>query len=58
MTEDGDRYILKIKDVQPEDAGRFTCKAVNIEGEVYCSADIRVTDKKKVKVEPDDIPMR
>ena len=44
--KEGDAYTLIIKSIRFDDSGRITCKAVNEEGEVYCSANLHVREAK------------
>lgn len=39
---DGNRYSLYVESAQPNDAGIFTCQAVNIAGKAVCPADLVV----------------
>ncbi|KAJ8321036.1 hypothetical protein KUTeg_002623 [Tegillarca granosa] len=57
-SQEGDIYRLTINDVQFEDDGKFTCKAVNSEGEVYCSGNVKVTKARKVPDEPEQLKFK
>ncbi|KAK0180904.1 hypothetical protein PV327_003237 [Microctonus hyperodae] len=54
IKRDGDAYYLYIKDCNPNDDGRYKCRAVNKDGETSCEAYLTVADKidKQQKVEP------
>ncbi|XP_026738493.1 obscurin isoform X2 [Trichoplusia ni] len=41
-------YELVIADVQPSDAGKYSCKAINIYGEVTSEATVTVVDDKNI----------
>ncbi|XP_062595919.1 titin-like isoform X3 [Saccostrea cucullata] len=42
MSQEADTYKLTLNDLRQEDEGKITCKAVNSEGEVYCSSKLTV----------------
>lgn len=42
LKRDGDRFELLIEDVQPEDAGDYTCEVVNEAGRRTCYAPLQV----------------
>ncbi|KAK3083319.1 hypothetical protein FSP39_019350 [Pinctada imbricata] len=42
MSHDGDIYRLHMSELCTTDEGKVTCKAVNSEGEVYCSSNLTV----------------
>nr|XP_022325334.1 titin-like isoform X5 [Crassostrea virginica] len=42
MTQEADTFRLTLNDLRIEDEGKITCKAVNSEGEVYCSSNLIV----------------
>jgi hypothetical protein len=42
IRQDGDRSILFIREVQPEDSGIFTCRLTNAAGVAECSAELFV----------------
>lgn len=42
MTQEADTVRLTLNDLRIEDEGKITCKAVNSEGEVYCSSNLIV----------------
>lgn len=42
MTQEADTFRLTLNDLRIEDEGKITCKAVNSEGEVYCSSSLVV----------------
>ncbi|XP_020711861.2 obscurin isoform X6 [Athalia rosae] len=50
VTEKADKgfYELVIATVQPEDAGKYSCKARNRFGEAECEATVTVTDEKSI----------
>ncbi|XP_066587330.1 obscurin isoform X6 [Prorops nasuta] len=54
IKRDGDICCLYVKDCAPEDSGKYTCKAVNKDGEAECSARLDVVEKidRSKKVEP------
>ncbi|XP_069107585.1 twitchin-like isoform X2 [Argopecten irradians] len=45
-SHEGDVYRLTISDVRLEDDGKFTCKAANSEGEVFCSCNLLVKESR------------
>ncbi|XP_021352030.1 titin-like isoform X3 [Mizuhopecten yessoensis] len=54
-SHEGDMYRLTISDVRLEDDGKFTCKAANSEGEVYCSCNLLVKES-RIQLEPAEEP--
>lgn len=40
----GQKYTLTIKDVIPENAGVYTCKAVNRAGDASCAVELSVKE--------------
>ncbi|XP_060079441.1 twitchin-like isoform X1 [Ylistrum balloti] len=54
-SHEGDVYRLTISDVRLEDDGKFTCKAANSEGEVYCSCNLLVKES-RIQLEPAEEP--
>jgi len=43
VTEDN-RSVLLVKEIKPEHAGEFTCRAENVAGSVTCTAVLQVVD--------------
>lgn len=54
MTQDGDKYTLTIEDLLLDDDGKITCKAVNSEGEVYCSGNLLVRESRRTSEKLDE----
>ncbi|KAI5632857.1 immunoglobulin i-set domain-containing protein [Phthorimaea operculella] len=54
IKRDGDACCLYVRDLKPEDAGKYKCVAKNREGEASCEANLEVVDKigKRQKMEP------
>ncbi|XP_075215546.1 obscurin isoform X5 [Lycorma delicatula] len=54
IKQDGDSYCLYVKDISPDDAGKYKCIATNREGEASCEAQLQVVDKieKTQRMEP------
>ncbi|KAG8233551.1 hypothetical protein J437_LFUL013763 [Ladona fulva] len=45
IRKDGDTCCLFVRDCAPGDAGCYSCKAVNLDGEASCEATLSVVDK-------------
>ncbi|XP_046395310.1 obscurin isoform X4 [Ischnura elegans] len=45
IRRDGDACCLFVKECVPDDAGIYSCKAVNLDGEATCEAKLEVVDK-------------
>lgn len=45
IKRDGDAVCLYVRDLKPEDQGRYKCEARNREGSVACEANLEVVDK-------------
>nr|CAD7588174.1 unnamed protein product [Timema genevievae] len=60
LKRDGDVCCLYVKDCKPSDAGRYKCKATNLDGEASCEANLEVVDKieNTQKVEPPEFLKR
>ncbi|CAG9132454.1 unnamed protein product [Plutella xylostella] len=54
IKRDGDAVCLYVRDVKPEDSGKYSCVARNREGEDSCAAQLEVVDtiRKRQKMEP------
>ena len=46
-------YSLIVKNARLDDTGVITCKAVNVEGEVYCSANLHVRESRVGRETPE-----
>ncbi|XP_063238451.1 obscurin isoform X6 [Bacillus rossius redtenbacheri] len=60
LRRDGDACCLYVRDCQPADAGRYRCRASNLEGEASCEAALDVVDKigKVERAEPPEFLKR
>ncbi|XP_066993450.2 obscurin isoform X6 [Anabrus simplex] len=45
IKRDGETCCLYVKDCEPSDAGKYKCKATNLDGEDTCEAVLEVVDK-------------
>lgn len=53
VQQKGDEAKLEMKDVTKTDSGQYRCVAFNKHGEIECSTNLSVEEKKKEAVEGD-----